>query len=398
MKELISKITGYFQIRDVLTVFLISLVHRVFILLFGIYLLTGSLDINANNLLKAFIHWDGVWYLDIVDNGYDTSYSSFNPTDPECNTGTNACQRNFAFFPLLPLVIKTVSSIINLDSGVTGVILANVFFILSCIILYKFVKQIKGAKWAKYSLLGLLTFPTTYIFSGLMTESLFLLLLVSSIYLAWNKKWLAAGLLAALLSATRNIGILIIIPFILIFLEQNNIRSFAQLVKSLRPAFILSLLLAPVGLITFMIYLNNLTGDPLAFINIQRYWDKSVNGISPLLAIPYSIVNWTLETTFKIHAYNLLYFLASLGLLLYGYIKKFLPISLLSIILWLLVPLLSGSMLALPRYVSVLFPLFMLIGGIILRYKWLGRIYLVLSFILSMIMLNTYVQGFWITV
>jgi Gpi18-like mannosyltransferase len=282
-----------------------------------------------------------------------------------------------------------------------GIILSNLCFIAAACIFYLLVKKLFNKSIALYSWLALLLFPTSYIFSAFMSESLFLLMLLLSIYFGFEKKWITAGIFGALLSATRNTGILVIIPLIIIFLQDelgNKPFKFKHLALIFNKRFILTLILVPLGLVFFMFFLGKTINDPFGFINIQRFWEKPVNDISILLAIPYSFINWELEGSFNIHLYNLFYFLLYVSLFIYGYYKKVIPVSLLSILPWLFIPLLAGTMLALPRYLSVLFPIYILIGILLSKHKVIAVAFYILSGLLSLYPLYSFIQGYWVAV
>ncbi len=398
---MLNKFKSIFQNHQLLSVFTITILNRLLVVLIGTSLLSGGLSFSLDKINESFTSWDGLHYLDVANEGYDSTYPTESPEDSLCNQGLGTCQRNFAFFPVFPYLVKIISDVIDVNPQTVGIALSNFLFALSSVLLFLIVKKQFSLKVAVYSWLAMILFPVNYLFSGFLTESTFLFLLLLTFYLALEKKWLLAGLTGALLSATRNTGILIIFSLLLIFLEQNDLFrkfSFKRLLKSLKPSIVFALVFSAVGLIGFMLFLNLHVGDPLAFINIQEYWGKPVNGISPILAIPYSIVNYALEGSLKIHLYNLAYFAVFIGLMIWGILKKKIPYSFSFVMLWILVPLLSGSMLALPRYISVLFPMYILIGLLVSKNKWIRAIYFISASILSLIVLNWYISDLWITV
>lgn len=391
--------------KEIISLFIISLINRLIVILLGVFFLSGSFNVDTNNIKESFISWDSGWYLNILNEGYDNNYPEYEPHDYMCNTGLGHCQRNFAFFPVYPILVKGLSVLTNIPIEYSGLLISNLFFCISTILIFLIAKKVFNKKVAYYSYLVFLIFPTNYIFSAFMTESTFILFLLLSIYFSLNNKWLIAGIAAAILSGTRNTGVLVLIPMILIYLENNNYRSieyiisnFKEILKKLNIKFLISLMLAPLGLISFMLYLHFHLGDAFGFVNIQDYWDKPVDNVSILLAIPYSLINYKLEGALIIHLYNLAYLFGFIVLIFYSLKKKILPYSFLSIMFWLLVPMLSGSLLALPRYMSVLFPMYLIIGVIISKYKVLRLIFIILFFIASIYLLRLYVFETWITV
>jgi len=60
--------------------------------------------------------------------------------------------------------------------------------------------------------------PTAFFFSAVYTEGLYLLLSVGCILLARRGRWLWAGVLGGLAAASRNSGVVLLVPFLLLFL------------------------------------------------------------------------------------------------------------------------------------------------------------------------------------
>ena len=377
---------NYFSKHKLVTLLVIAVITR-------IILLGGSLLIN-NNLVQNWVHWDGWWYVDIVKNGYDTNYPLVSPENIVCNQGSGACQRNFAFFPLYPVSINALHSVSGLSVELAGILLSNLAFLGCVFLLFKLAKQLFNSKVAFVAGLLFVLSPLSYIFSGLMTESIFTFLLLLTILLSVNKKYFLAGLVGGLLSATRNTGVLVLIPMIMIYWKQNK-DNFN--LRQLNWKVILGLLMVPTGIIIYALYLNYLVADPLAFIHIQAFWEKPVNGIHPLLAIPFSIFDYSLEGSLKIHIYDLIWFFGALTIFFVGLRKKLIPFYLNSIILWIFVPLMAGTMVALPRYISVLFPIYLIIGKLLDGKSRI--IYIcIISFICLLILSYFYILGLWITV
>jgi len=377
---------NFFSKHKLITLLILALLTRVI-------LLGGSLFIN-NNLSENWIRFDGEWYLDIAKNGYDEDLPIVNPENIVCNQGTGFCQRNFAFFPLYPISISTVHNISGLSYELSGILLSNIAFLGCVYLLYKLSKQLFNSKIAFMGTLLFAVSPLSYIFSAYMSESLFTFLLLLTLLLSINKKYVFAGLVGCLLAATRNTGILVIFPMALIFWKQNK-ENFSF--KNINWKILIGLSLVPIGVVTYALYLWARVGDPLAFIHIQSFWEKPVGGIHPLVAIPFSIFDYTLEGSLKIHLYNLVYFFGAVVLFFVALKKKLLPFYLNSIILWLFVPLLAGSMLALPRYLSVLFPIYLILAKLI--NNKLLMIFVIFCAAFGLLLLSFfYIQGYWITV
>jgi Gpi18-like mannosyltransferase len=387
---------NFFSKHKLITILVLAIVTRLVIL-------GGGLLIN-NDLAENWVRFDGEWYLDIAKNGYDTNFPLVNPENIACNQGTGLCQRNFAFFPLYPTSINILHNLTGLSYEIAGILISNIAFIGCVLLLYILAKKLFNAKLAFTIAILFAISPLSYIFSALMSESIFAFLLLLTLLLSINKKYLLAGLVGCLLSATRNTGILVIIPMAMIYWKQNRANLNSEKVNFKKPSWMflnskmfLSLLMVPLGIIAFAVFLNSRVNDPLAFIHIQSYWEKPVDGVHPLLAIPFSIINYSLEGSLKIHLYNLAWFFGALIIFAIGLKRKLIPFFLNNIVLWLFIPLLAGSMLALPRYLSVLFPIYIIIGKLLVS-PLSKMLVFSISFLGLLLLSYFYINGYWITV
>jgi len=123
-------------------------------------------------------------------------------------------------------------------------------------------------------------FPTGFFLSVVYTEGLFLFLTVAAFYCARRRWWLIACILGGLSAATRTIGVLVILPLAYEWWRQppHTIRS-----SNLRWTSAVWLLLIPVGLIAFMVYLELAFGNPLTFLEAHSAWGR-VSTFSGLMA------------------------------------------------------------------------------------------------------------------
>lgn len=380
--------------KQVLLVFALLLLSR--LILFGIsYYSSGTLGV------VAWTHWDGGWYFSIMERGYDNSLPEVPPNDALCQQGLGICQRNVAFFPLYPILGRTVADLFRMDSRYGALIVSNLSFFAAGLLLFRLTKKIfkdKGVAWSAVFLFAF--YPFSYIFSGVMTEGLFIFLLLAGYSLALEKKYLAAGLVGILLSASRNTGVLFAIPLFLVWLESKNHVTLRNIFSKLwhSKGLILALCLVPLGLVAFMLYLNNHVGDALAFVNIQQYWEKPVLGLNPIFAFFFSFIDRRVEGPWIIHLMNLSVVSMVFGLFVYSVKTKVLKLSLNNFFLWIVVPMSAGTLLAMGRYSAVIFPIYLVLGYIVNKYK-LMRWLVFTVFIIGFLVLGWfYYRGAWVAV
>src|SRR6185503_12430190 len=156
----------------------------------------------ADPLLAPLARWDSVWYLRIADSGYGDSAP------------------RAAFFPLYPLLVRGVATVLGGSHGallVAAYLVSLAAFLGALTLLYRLTELELGRRLARPTLLLLAVFPAAVFFGAPYSESLFLLLAVGAFYAARTGRWAWAGACAGLASATRSAGLLLIIPLAMIW-------------------------------------------------------------------------------------------------------------------------------------------------------------------------------------
>jgi hypothetical protein len=205
-------------------------------------------------LSRVTLGADSAWIMNIAINGYEKE---------PFNTAT---QHTWAYFPLYPILLRACASVTR-EFPLTGMALSSCFFFLALIFFHKTVEEFGYEKaLADRAVFYLAAFPTSYFFSLAQTESLFLLLTVGCFYSAKRRRWWLAGVCAALASATRFAGVFLLVPLAVLYWQSYRHRVRAN---------VASLVLVPLGLVAFMIYLKFITGNALAFADIQVTWGHS---------------------------------------------------------------------------------------------------------------------------
>src|SRR5438128_838196 len=233
--------------------------------------------------------------------------------------------------------------------------------------LYRLVDLELGAAAARNTLWLIAFFPAAFVFGAPYPESLFLLLSVGAFYAARTDRWAVAGLLALLASATRAAGVLLLIPLALIYLYGPRRRTDPQAPRKRRhPRYpirrdALWLGLAPLGFVAFTAYLGIAHGDvALAGHHVRlteggffHIVDRVFSAVPSLLGQPHGT---DLRPAQAIGSFGflLLAIAATVGALrrlpaAYGVYSAAVLVLALS----------RGAVVALPRYLVVVFPLFM---------------------------------------
>ena len=330
--------------------------------------------------LYSWGNFDGVHYLTIAELGY---------------LGTGSIQ---AFFPVFPLILKLLAWFSQ--PLLSGIVFNSLLTLLLLVAFYQLAKLDQTQNKAWWSVLALLAFPTSLFFGALYSESLFLILIIGSFWMARKGRWWLAGSFALLASATRIVGILLVPALLVEFWWQHRGESWKKIItKSFH--HLIGILLGCLGLGTYMFYLWKNFGDPLYFFHVQSEFGAGRQ--ESLILLPqviwrYLKILWTARPfDWKYFSYlqDLLLSLGGLGALLVWW-KKIRPSYLVFSLAAFILPTLTGTLSSMPRYLLVCFPLFMLLGEF--YQKKLGWSYLLLTVSAILLIINTilFVQGYWV--
>lgn len=224
-------------------------------------------DGSLAGYVQAMCEWDCTWYESIAVEGYDSEPGvRFRPGGA-----------NWAFFPLSPLIAGAVSALTTLPVIAVGFVLSNLYALAAAIAARPLFAN-APAYWLYVVMM--LAGPFSFLFSSLHTEGLFVLLTVLAFVSLKQANYLAAGGVAALLSATRLTGILIGAALLLDWIVRQ-LPTGVSVPNLLRRALmdsrlLLALAIAPLGLVGYMAFLRAYTGDGLAFLHIQRAWGREL--------------------------------------------------------------------------------------------------------------------------
>lgn len=304
------------------------------------------------------------------------------------------------FFPVYPLSIRIISGLFvrnYLNIALVGLAISNISFLLAIIGLYKLVTLDYKKSIATLSIILLLLFPTSYVFGSFFTESLYLVLVVWAFYFARTKKWLFAGILGMIASATRITGI---IMFVVLLAEFLTSRSG----KQARFAW-LPLLLVPFGIISYMIYLYIAEGNPFVFITAQSVFGPQRAGIFvPLPQVFYRYIFKVLPSLdysyLPVVFSTWLEMLVATGFLILS-LSSFLKLRLSYSIYFFgsyLIPTFAGSFSSLPRYILTIFPAFILLALYIRRIHPILQVVIFLLLFISLgVATALFSRGYWVS-
>ncbi len=174
------------------------------LILLVVSLLAGRLApgrrVAAPTLAALWNHWDVRWYVYLADHGY-----LWRPPP---------AQSDLAFFPLYPVLMHLLTLLTPLSAFAAGVLVAHLSFALALYLLHRLVGRDYGAAVAERTLWFLGLWPTALFFFTAYAEALFLACSVGCVYALRLRRWWLAGLCGAAAALTRQLGVLLLVPFL----------------------------------------------------------------------------------------------------------------------------------------------------------------------------------------
>lgn len=317
--------------------------------------------------VQSQVQWDGGHYLSIAKFGY--LFAS-----------------DFAFFPLYPLIVKSLTAIIG-NEIFWGLLISNLSFYFFLVIIYKLLSFKYSKKVAFNVFVTYLFFPTAFFTTVYYSESLFLLLAALSLYALDKKKYLISAIFISFLSLTRIIGSFLIISFFYKYISEVGLNQSLKNKNLILPS------LSTAGIIIYTLFLYTAVGNPLEFNSVQALWGRQVTDpITVSLSHSRSLL---FESKSAIDYLDYFITLLFLTILILGRNKIQSSLWIFSI-LTILIPMSSGTLTSMPRYVLSSVGAF-IIMGIYLEYKpFLKKPFWGMSLILQIILYVRFLNGYWV--
>ena len=313
--------------------------------------------------IAASANFDGLHYLNIAKEGYEK------------------IKLSQAFFPLYPVLIKLLSSL-GFSLFFSGMFISNIALILFLMLILRL--------FSRYTILALLLFPTSFFLTFIYTESLFLLLVIATLYATNKEKWFWAVTLAMLASATRIVGVFLV-PLILIEMWRMN-KNWKHLLFAC---------FGSLGLLSYMLYLQLQFHDALLFAHVQSAFGAGRDTkftLYPQVVFRYlKILISARPIDWKYFTYVQELLTGIIGLITLALSSRKANVSLVFFsLLAFLFPPLSGNFSSMGRYTLVCLPIFIYLGQKLERKEKLAWVWLGISTVLLFINLILFTQGYWV--
>jgi hypothetical protein len=304
---------------------------------------------------KPFVHWDVLWWLSVAEVGY--------VADPKLET-----EQNVVFYPLFPLLVRGLS-LLGLHPIVSALLVANGAMLLVICLLYRLVLRRSGVAAARWTLALWLSFPSSFFGVVPYSEPLMALFSMLVMQTFLDGKYVSAGLWCGLASALKNQGVILAGAMVIPLLRgPHRVRA------------LIGLACSGFGLLAYMAFLQQQYGDPFLFVAIQKQWRPQLGNNNPLSWLLVMLLGSAHSIYLILNEKSLSIRLNSSRLLdpwLGWWILFWLPAVrklhwglLLSSAVMLALPLSTGTVASLGRYVWVILPVFVVMGESLYKSGW----------------------------
>ncbi len=325
------------------------------------YLLSLLRQGYTGGLFDSFGIWnqlgtDSQHYLNIAENGY-------------VNTGDDRLL--IVFLPLYPYLVRAVHYVFN-SYLVSGLIVSNLCWVFAAYLLYDLALMDTDKRGALRALKYLCILPASFLFSAPLSDSLFLLLSVASVYAVRKNVYPAAGVIGFLAAFTRMPGVLLFVPacFELVGVIIRGLPAHRRdpRWKWRMTGNALSLLFIPAGLMLYLYVNYRVTGSATTFLTYQaEHWHQQLGWFFGSMATIVSSATGAFadnqQMLWGLWIPNIVFLLASLGIVI-GAQNKLRASNVAYFIAYYAVCMGATWLLSAPRYLTAAYPLALALGAI----------------------------------
>jgi hypothetical protein len=230
-------------------------------------------QVRHQRFTAQFASWDGQWYGALALHWYPTHAGS--------------AQTTLGFFPLYPLVVRRVAGgIAHLGTtlpfaeqiNLAGVIVSGVGGLIATVLVQRLATAWWGVRSGRRAAVIFCLFPGSIVFSMVYAEGLLIPLAAGCILALQRRRWVMAGALAGLATATAPQGLVLILVC-----AASAAREFHRREPTgcWARASLWSPALSLTGVAAFASYLWLWTGTPFATLAAQHHaWKERTNPLA----------------------------------------------------------------------------------------------------------------------
>lgn len=229
---------------------LVYLSSRVLLLLLAVV----DSALQHRSLSSELTNWDGFWYLKLASNGYPTHVSHL--------------QTTLGFFPLYPMVMWLVAHVLFCPLAVAGLLVSGLGGLVATVLVQRLCTRWWGEQSGRRAVVLFCLFPGSVVFSMVYSEGLLIPLVAGCVLALEQRRWLLAGILAAVATAVGPDALAIVPACAVSSLLELRKRGLGD--RDARKS-VVAPLLAPIGIAAVGVFLWIWAGSPFATFDAQRY-------------------------------------------------------------------------------------------------------------------------------
>lgn len=335
----------------------------------------GQFYYPPGNPLDWLMQWDARWFVGVAREGYEF--------DPSRMSSVN-------FLPLYPMCVRAMSALVpNLD--VAAYLVTYLFCFGAAVLLWRLVRDATtGDTTANASVAFFLLGPVTVFYSSAYSEAAFLFWVLATFVAARRGRWWLAGACGIAAALSRSVGVLLVLPLAVEFLQRHRDSTAWRSPRTwLRFASCAMPVLGTIGYVAFLWWKF---GDPNAYVISQTHGGHDRGW------------PWTIFSTPHFHHLLPFYKLWFGGTAIAGVILtvavpllrlplSFSVFSIAMSVLYLSINNLEG----IPRFFSIVFPFYAVLGIVRARWRWTGTVLLAVSGALMAMSVALFANGYWFT-
>jgi Gpi18-like mannosyltransferase len=348
---------------------------KVLVLILGVVsflLLKNQATGSSLGWLTIWNRWDAVHYLNLAEHGYQS-----------------AGQDRFllVFFPLYPWLVR-LFAVVTQSYLVSAFLVSAIASIAAGILLFKLAILDEPVEYARRAALFMFIFPTSYFFHIGYTESLFMALVLGSFLAARRGNWVLAGSIGLFATLTRLTGV-VLIPALL-FEVWEDYRKRRELDWRWSAVGLVGL-----GFVVYLALNISVSGSPLMFLRYQReHWSKFLDWPWVSLAGAFSSFQWRAPAEAQmVGGQELLFALIALAATIWAWFKARRSFAIWMTGNWLIITS-TSFLLSVPRYVLVLFPLYIMFARLSRNFV-AGALICAWSLMFMALFISQFVSGAW---
>lgn len=214
--------------------------------------LAAATLVRGDEFVTFLRMWDGTWYELIASDGY-----------PDHVYGTDGAPVGlFAFFPLYPMLVHAVDAISPLGISASASVISLVAALGCAVLLWVHVRDWTDVRTADRAVALFAFFPGAFVLSVHYADGLMLCAALGCLVLLHRRRWVLAGVVAAICTATRPNGVVIVaVCAWAAFVAVRKDREWRSLAAPL---------LAPLGVALHFLYLWRHTGHAFSWYVAER--------------------------------------------------------------------------------------------------------------------------------